>query len=97
MSGKPRTQRRKVTRVGGTLSGTFVVKLPEKGFEAHLKRIETKLDQLGYVAVPMTGQHILDMADRIRADLAAQAAAEKALQTAAELAQAPTPQEESND
>lgn len=95
MSGKARATRRKSTRVDGDRSGLIAVKLPDKGFEMHLKRIEKQLDNMGYVAVPMTGEYILEVADRIRADLAAQAAAEAALRTAAALA--PTPEESQND
>lgn len=84
MSGKARQTRRKSTRVDGNRSGLFAVKLPDgKAFNSHMKRIEGMLDKAGYVAVPMTGDYILQVADQIRSDLAAAAEAEAVLNAAA--------------
>lgn len=55
-------------RVKHEASLTVVVGVPaaEKEYEAHAKRVQRLLDQAGYVAVPMTAQHILDMAKDIQ-------------------------------
>lgn len=57
-------------RIAEEVSATFVVNLPELGYEAHVKRCQTLLQQGGYKAMPMTGEYVLQMAEDIRQQLA---------------------------
>lgn len=70
-------------RIAEELSATLVVNLPELGYDSHVKRLVTVLGQHGYRAIPMTGQHVLDMAEQIKSELADQAHAQRLLDEAA--------------
>lgn len=64
-------------------SATFVVNLPELGFEGHVHRIQRLLETFGYRAIPMTGDYVLQMAEQVRAELAEAENARRLLTAAA--------------
>lgn len=70
-------------RIAEEQSATFVVNLPEDGFEAHVKRIQTLLGWHGYRAIPMTKDYVLQMAEQVRDELASEYEAERLVAHAA--------------
>jgi hypothetical protein len=70
-------------RIAEEQSATFVVNLPELGFEAHVKRIATVLSHHGYRAIPMSNDFVLQMAEQVRAELAEAENARRLLTAAA--------------
>jgi hypothetical protein len=70
-------------RIAEEQSATFVVNLPELGFEGHVKRIQRLLQTWGYRAMPMTHEYVLQMADDVRRQLADAEEAQRLLAHAA--------------
>jgi hypothetical protein len=70
-------------RIAEEVSATLVVNLPELGYDSHVKRLVTVLAQHGYRAQPMTGDHILEMAEQLKRELADQAATQRIVDEAA--------------
>lgn len=71
-------------RIAEEQSATFVVNLPELGFEGHVNRIVRLLETFGYRAQPMTGELILQFADQIRDEVNDAQQAERLLAHAAQ-------------
>jgi hypothetical protein len=60
----------KTQRITGDAGMFFAVAVPSESYRAHVGRIETALDMLGYVAVPLTGEDIIRAARQVEHDLA---------------------------
>jgi hypothetical protein len=71
-------------RIAEEVSATFVVNLPELGYEAHVKRIQTLLGHHGYRATAMTGELILKFADQITSEMTDREQAARLLTNAAQ-------------
>lgn len=70
-------------RIAEEQSATFVVNLPELGFEGHVRRIQRLLQTFGYRAIPMNHEYVLQMAEDVRRQLADAQEAKRLLSAAA--------------
>lgn len=70
-------------RIAEEQSATFVVNLPELGFEGHVSRIKTLLSWHGYRAIPMSKDYVLQMAEQVKQEIAEANEAERLVAHAA--------------